>query len=113
MTTCEQFESSPPSSIAILGCVATLNTCILLPATLLEKRTCSPIEAAKSSQPRALHCWLIFAIYGLLQLGRMLSNLQSATMTLAYNVEMVGMLSPFCTAAAARLVLKEDYPPLL
>ena len=108
ITTRERFESGSPSSVAILGCVATLNAVILLPAALLESRPCS---LGAGGRPRAR--MVAFVVYGLLQLGRMLSTLQSATMTLAYNVEMVGMLSPFCTAVAARLVLKEEFPPLL
>ena len=108
-------EAGQPSTAALIFAVCVVNT-VIVGAGILATGRFSATHARRL--PAATHQRSKVALaYGMLCLGRMLSNSQSTRMTSALNVQMTAMLVPFVTAAAASVVLREhieaSLPPTL
>lgn len=100
-------EAGRPSSVSLIFVVCAFDTVLIgVYMVFAQLVRSSPAEALlpSPSDSRKLNVTLA---YGLLCLGRMLSNMQSTRMTTALNVQMTAMLVPFVTAAAARIALGE------
>lgn len=108
-----------PSSVAILGCLAAFDTLVLLLIYACQRSRCflcvtdtallmpstGPESDIRPEKPRIkLRQGLS---YGALCLFRMLTNMQSARMTYAFNIQMTALLLPFFVAVLARLLLGE------
>ena len=104
-----------PSNVAVLSCLTALDTLVLLLIAALIRRACyrlgipdpvlAPTLPEKKDLPRLkLKQGLS---YGALCLFRMLTNMQSARMTYAFNIQMMALMLPFFVAVLARLLLGE------
>jgi drug/metabolite transporter (DMT)-like permease len=96
--------------MAVLAWLTTLDTLLLLPVVLWQQRK-SDDSSTEPNRSRRRRRFALF--YGTLCVCRMWTNLKSAELTTAINVQMTALLLPFVTAAMARVYLGEVSHPSL
>ena len=104
-----------PSTVAVLGCLTAFDTSVLLLIAALRRARCFPcgnessrmVSTVDEKEDLARIKLRQGLSYGALCLFRMLTNMQSARMTYAFNIQMTALMLPFFVAVLARLLLGE------